>query len=232
MSPAARRPSRVPPPTAVPRPPTDVATLDPLLHTWPAGQQFHRCYDIDWGAREFYAGSRTRRGRFHPIAPKGFHLPLPVLYGASDVDGALSETVFHDVPVRGTKHVPYAMLLHRLVVALVPRRDLTLVDLTSPGLRRLELTHRELIDSDPRSYRTTAWWAQTLHDHPTQPDGLLWVSRQHNTSRALMLFGDRVPLEDLTAAPDAVPLTLGAGEGLAAVCLAANRAGITVTDLP
>ena len=47
-----------------------------------------------------------------------------------------------------------------------------------------------------------------------------------------MLFGDRVPLEDLTAAPGAVPLTLGAGKGLAAVCLAANRAGITVTDLP
>jgi hypothetical protein len=216
----------------VPLPPADVATLDPLLCTWPAGQQFHRCYDIDWGAREFYAGTATRRGRFHPIEPKGVQDPLPVLYGASDVDGALSETVFHDVPVRGTKHVPYAMLLHRLVVALVPRRDLTLVDLTSPGLRRLELTHRELIDSDPRSYRATASWAEALHDHPAQPDGLLWVSRQHNTSTALVLFGDRVPLEDLTAAPDAVPLTLGAGEGLAAVCLAANRAGITVTDLP
>lgn len=216
----------------MPLPPADVATLDPLLHTWPAGQQFHRCYDIDWGARESYAGTAARRGRFHPIAPNGAQEPLPVLYGASDVDGALSETVFHDVPVRGTKHVPYAMLLHRLVVALVPRRDLTLVDLTSPGLRRLELTHRELIDSDPRSYRATASWAEALHDHPSRPDGLLWVSRQHNTSTALVLFGDRVPLEDLTAAPDSVPLALGAGEGLAAVCLAANRAGITVTDLP
>jgi hypothetical protein len=216
----------------VPLPPADVASLDPLLHTWPAGQQFHRCYDIDWGAREFYAGTATRRGRFHPIAPKGAQDPLPVLYGASNVDGALSETVFHDVPVRGTKHVPYAMLLHRLVVALVPRRDLTLIDLTSPGLRRLELTHRELIDSDPRSYRATAAWAEALHDHPTQPDGLLWVSRQHNTSTALVLFGDRVPLEDITAASDAVPLTLGAGEGLTAVCLAANRASITITDLP
>ena len=215
----------------MPLPPADVDALDPLLHTWPAGQQFHRCYDIDWGAREFYAGTATRRGRFHPIAPKGAQDALPVLYGASDVDGALSETVFHDVPVRGTKHVPYAMLLHRLIVALVPRRDLTLVDLTSPGLRRLELTHRELIDSDPRSYRATASWAEALHDHPAQPDGLLWVSRQHNTSTALMLFGDRVQLDDLTAAPADVPLALGAGAALTAVCLAANQAGTTITAL-
>lgn len=232
MPPAARRPSRVPPPTAVPPPPADVAILDPLLHTWPAGREFHRCYDIDWGAREFYAGTTSRRGRFHPFTPTGASTPLPVLYGASNVDEALSETVFHDVPVRGTKHVPYAMLLHRLVVALVPLRDLLLVDLTSPGLSRLQLAHRELIDSDPRSYPATAAWAQALHDHPARPDGLLWVSRQHNTSTALVLFSDRVPLEDLTAALDNVPLTLGAGEGLTAVCLAANRSGITITDLP
>ncbi|SDY85067.1 RES domain-containing protein [Modestobacter sp. DSM 44400] len=232
MPPAARRPSRVPPPIVFPAPPADVTTLDPLMRTWPADLEFQRCYDIDWGAREFHAGTPSRRGRFHPVTPADASDPLPVLYGASDVDGALSETVFHDVPVRGTKHVPYAMLLHRLVVALVPLRNLTLVDLTSPGLRRLGLEHRELIDSDPRSYPATAAWARALHDHPTRPDGLLWVSRQHNTSTALVLFGDRVPLEDLTAAPGSVPLTLGAGDGLDAVCLAANRAGITITELP
>ncbi|GAA4757915.1 hypothetical protein GCM10023328_47210 [Modestobacter marinus] len=232
MPPAAPPPSRVPPPVDFPAPPADVATLDPLLTSWTAGEEFHRCYDVDWGAREFYAGTASRRGRFHPMTPAGHSDPLPVLYGASDVAGALGESVFHNVPVRGTKHVPYALLLHRLVVALVPQRDLTLVDLTSPGLSRLGLAHGELIGSDPRSYPETAEWARALHDHPSQPDGLLWMSRLHNTSRALVLFGDRVPRDDLTAAPDSVPLTLGAGEGLTAVCLAANRAGITVTGLP
>jgi len=192
MPPAARRPSRVPPATVSPPPPADLTALDPLLATWPAGREFHRCFDVDWGARQFYAGTPSRRGRFHPFTPAGASEAIPVLYGASDVDGALSETVFHDVPVRGTKHVPYALLLHRLVVALVPQRDLALVDLTSPGLSRLQLAHRELIDSDPRSYPATAAWARALHDHPTQPDGLLWVSRQHNTSTAVVLFGDRV----------------------------------------
>jgi hypothetical protein len=35
-----------------------------------------------------------------------------------------------------------------------------------------------------------------------------------------------------SAAPGSAPLTLNAGEGLAAVCRATNRASITITDLP
>ena len=59
----------------------------------------------------------------------------------------------------------------------------------------------------------------------------MWVSRQHDTSRALVLFGDRVALAELEVARGAVPLTLGAGAGLDAVCEAANRAGIAITGL-
>jgi len=154
-----------------------------------------------------------------------------VLYGASDVDGALSETVFHDVPVRGTKRVLYRKLLHRLIVALVPDRDLTLVDLTSDGLRRLGVTREELIASDSRSYPDTASWARALHAHPKHVDGLLWVPRQRDTSLAIVLFGDRVPVTNLAVAPDEVPLTLGFGRGLEIVCEVANRAGITISGL-
>ena len=229
MSSAARPPSRVPAPVALPVPGTP-DSLDPLLTTWSAGKTFHRCYDIGWGSRQFYAGDDAHRGRFHPFTPDGHTEPLPVLYGASDVDGAVFESVFHDVPIRGVKRVPHAKLLHRLVVALAPTRDLTLVDLTSEGLRRLELTRGELIDSDARSYPDTAAWARALHAHPHRVDGLLWVSRQRDTSRALVLFGDRVPIEDLEVASD-VPLTLGAGRGLDVVAAAASRAGITITGL-
>jgi hypothetical protein len=56
----------------------------------------------------------------------------------------------------------------------------------------------------------------------TTPSGLLWISRQRDTSRALILFGDRVKVGELALAPGEVPLTLGAGEGLEAVCAAAN----------
>jgi RES domain len=230
VSSGARRPSRVPPSFPPPAPPDNAADLDPLLETWEDGRKLHRCYDIGWGSRDFYAGDYAHRGRFHPFTPDSGTEPLPVLYGASDFDGAVYETVFHDVPIRGIKRVPHAKLLHRVVVALTPKRDLKLVDLTSDGLRRLELTRGQLIDSDARSYADTAAWAQALHAHPHNVDGLLWVSRQHDTSRALVLFGDRVKVDDLEVAPE-VPLTLGAGPGLEAVSAAASRAGITITGL-
>jgi len=226
-----RRPFRVPPPVSVPAPPSDPADLDPLLQVWRRGRTFHRCYDISWGSRDFYAGDDANRGRFHPFTPDGSSEALPGLYGASDVDGAVSETVFHDVPVRGVKRVPLAKLLHRVVVPLAPTRDLRLVDLTSEGLCRLGLTRGELIDSDARSYPDTAAWARILHAHPHRVDGLLWVSRQRDTSLAVLLFGGRVEVGDLEVAPNQVPLTLGAGTGLDAVCAAASRAGITITGL-
>jgi hypothetical protein len=192
---------------------------------------FHRCYEVNYGAPQFSGGDPAHRGRFHPFTSVATAAAVEVLYGADDVDGALSETVFHDVPVRGDKRVPYAKLVHRLVVELVATRDLVLVDLTSPGLSRLRLSRGELIESDARSYPQTAAWARALHGHPEHVDGLTWVSRQHDTSRALVLFGDRVQLSQLEAAPGAVPLALGAGAGLDAVCEAANRADITVTGL-
>jgi hypothetical protein len=200
--------------------------------TWPAGERLWRCHDAAWGPAAFYPGDTTHRGRFHPFTPAGALGPLPVLYAADDVDGALSESVFHDVPVRGDKHVPHAKLRHRVLSALEVTRDLRLVDLTSPGLSRLGLTRAELIDSDARSYPDTAPWTAALHDHPLGADGLLWVSRQHDTSRCVVLFADRVPAGELqpTTPVTTLPLALGAGLELASV--AADRAGITITDIP
>ena len=47
-----------------------------------------------------------------------------------------------------------------------------------------------------------------------------------DTSRVLVRFGNRVKVADLDVAPSAVPLTLGAGEGLDAV-YASPSPGIT-----
>src|SRR3954451_17103568 len=123
------------------------------------------------------------------------------LTDAEGLNDKLRETVFHDVPIRGSKHLAHAQLVPRLVVALVARRDLLLVGLTSDGLRRLGLTRGELIESDSRSYPRTAAWARPLHDHSERVDGLLWVSRQRDTSRALILFGDRVKVSELVSPP-------------------------------
>ena len=225
----------LPAPVAVPDPP-DVAqlrALDPLTTTWAAGTPIHRCYDVAWAsARSPSAGDAARRGRFHPFTPVGSTADLPVLYGASDADGALSETVFHDLPVRASgKHVPKARLNHRLLVVLEPTRSLLLADLTSHGLSRLSVSRNELIESGPRSYPGTALWARALHAALPQVDGLTWVSRQHDTSRCVVLFADRVAVTDLELPEDDIPLPLGMGRGLDLVAGAANRAGITIIGL-
>ena len=226
-----RRPV-IPPPIAVPAPPSDVTALDPLLESWPAGKTLRRCFDAAWGSRQFYAGDQAHRGRFHPLRPVGRATDLPVLYAADSQIGALSETVCHDVPVRGVKVVPYAKLWHRLIVDLEPVRELRLVDLRTLGLRRLGVSRVELIESDPRSYADTAAWARALHDHPIAVDGLLWVSRQHDSSEAVVLFGDRVDSGELRLVPGHVPLVLGEGSGLDLVSRVADDAGITIANLP
>ena len=88
--------------------------------------------------------------------------------------------MFHDLPIRGSKHLAHAQLVHRLGVALIARRDLLLVDLTSDGPRRLGLTRGELIESDSRSYPRTAAWARALHDHWQRVEGgpRAWWCRQ------------------------------------------------------
>ncbi|MGH8862829.1 MAG: RES family NAD+ phosphorylase [Jatrophihabitantaceae bacterium] len=200
---------------------------------WPEDVPIVRCHDVSWGSREFYAGSTRNRSRFSPFVARGRRKPLPVLYGADDQAGALSETIFHDLPASGpAKHVPYAKLLHAQLIELRPLRDLTLIDLTSDGLSRLGLTRSQLIESDPRSYPETAGWARVLHDHLIHPDGLYWVSRQHDTSRCFVLFSDRVKRANLAVAPKSLPLPLAIGAGFDIVCEAADRAGITITGIP
>jgi hypothetical protein len=223
----------VPPPTVVPPPPADPDAVTPLEYVWPAAYPIHRSYDVNWGARQYFGGSAARPGRFHPIDP-GTGDVLPVLYGADEELGALSETVFHDVPVRGTKVVPYSKLLPYALIPLQPTRDLRLVDLTSDGLSRLGVSRVELIESDPRSYTDTAAWSQMLHAHQASGtfDGLMWVSRQRDTSRAVMLFGDRVKMDDLVVRPGEHVLPLATGRGLDLVAELADRADITISGLP
>src|SRR3954465_8961684 len=168
----------------------------------------YRGCDVHRGCRDFSAGDAAHPGRFQPCTAGRRRTPPPVFYGAGDVDAAPidaapSEMVFHDLPIRGSKHLAHAQLVHRLGAALVARRDLLLVDLTSDGLRRLGLTRGELIESDSRSYPRTAAWARALHDHWQRVDGLLWASGQRDTGRALLLFGDRVKVSELALAPGA-----------------------------
>ena len=185
-----------------------------------------RCHDSRFGATELNPG--YGRGRFHPFRTAEGS-PVPTLYGASSLNGALSETVFHEVPIRGLfRTILRADLKPLLVSTVVAVRALTLVQLHGFGLRRLEVSRAELIESDSARYEETVRWAQALHASDDRIDGLVWVSRQYDTAFALVLFGDRVARKDLKVAEP--PLPLYVRPGFDGVLEAAEQAGITVLE--
>jgi hypothetical protein len=194
------------------------------VEEWEQGRSIVRCHNVQFGATEFNPG--FGRGRFHPFLD-GKGQAVPTLYGAGSVEGALSETVFHDVPVRGAMRRIRASSLRPLVISTIAaKRTLRLGQLHTNGLRRLQVSRAELIDGDSRSYGTTVLWARALHGCREDLDGLVWVSRLHDTSRALVLFGDRVARRDLEVVE--VPLPLFEGRGFDKVWNAAEEAGITL----
>lgn len=152
---------------------------------------------------------------------------VPTLYGVSTLEGALAESIFHNVPVRGPKKLIRRYRLKPLLVSTIaPRRDLKLVQLHGYGLDRLRVSRAELIDSRARQYPRTAAWAAALHARREDADGLIWTSRKHDTSLALVLFGDRVRRDDLEVIEPPVPLF--SGDGYAEVQRAAELSGITI----
>jgi hypothetical protein len=103
------------------------------------------------------------------------------------------ETVFHDVPhSTGFKSLDRSKLQDQVHSTVEVRQDLLLADLSSVALRRLGVTRRQLIDTDKDSYPMTRLWASAIHRACPEAQGLIWVSRQDDTARAVVLFGDRI----------------------------------------
>jgi hypothetical protein len=197
----------------------------PLEDIWPAGRPIIRCHNVALGATEFNTANDSRR--FRPIQSHG--AIVPTLYGADLVKGALSESVFHDVPIRGKgRRIQRKALVPMMLSTVIPKRDLRLVKLHSDGLKRLGVKHAELIESSASQYPQTAAWGQALYDLGDY-DGLVWVSRQFNASYAVMLWGDRVKRrKDIDVDEAHAPLSLFLGAGFDEVQQLADDCLITV----
>ena len=206
----------------LPEPPP-AATLDPATTTWSAGRRLFRVHGAS-PANGFNPG--YGRGRFHPLHDSRGE-SIPTLYAADEIDGALSESVFRDI-TGSVGHIHRADLDPLRLSRLVLEVDLRLVDLTGLALRRLGLTRGQLIEAPARSYGKTARWAETLHEACASAHGLMWVSRQLDTARAVVLFGDRV--RPSWQRPDGPAEPLGGGRGFPRVCAAAGRANIAVVQ--
>ena len=205
----------------VPNPP---AALDPLLMSWKAGRRLYRVHSERHSPTAFNPGA-GRPGRFHPIKTEAGRT-IPTLYAADRINGALSETVFHSLVAGGV--VLRGELGHRYISEIELAEDISLADLTGHGLRRLGLTRSELLESGPAYYAATAKWASALHGSDDNIAGLLWVSRQFDTSKALVAFADRLGPDPFVVRSE--PRSLYRGAGYRWVQRAASDAGITVVE--
>ncbi|MBL8320244.1 MAG: RES family NAD+ phosphorylase [Burkholderiaceae bacterium] len=190
----AARPARSASPAAA-----DPHTTPPLpatlhLTTWslPAGQVLHRMHQEAYRGDQFNPG-RKGNARFSPIRnAKG--QPIPSLYAAVTFQAAAMESVFHDVShASGFKHYDKRKLEGQVLSEINVKRGLLLADLGSVALRKLGVQRKQLIDTEKDQYPATRRWAEAIHAQYPDIQGLSWISRQDDTARAVMLFGDRVP---------------------------------------
>lgn len=126
---------------------------------------------------------KARRYRFDdPLQRFG------VTYVAEELEVAFAETILHEVAdfEEGRWVVPYDQIDRRWIMRYArPQAQLTLLDLTGIGLKRLGLNNDVCSLSD---YGFTQQLSRAIHDQVPEADGIYYVSRQLNTSFAAALF--------------------------------------------
>lgn len=90
-------------------------------------------------------------------------------------------------------------------------RDINIADLSGHGLRRLGLDRSKLLETGAWSYADTARWAEAIHRFDDSVNGIIWVSRQFDTAKALLAFGDRLKEADLAMIGEPERLDQGGG---------------------
>ena len=178
----------------IPHPP---ACLEPpnLIHL-AEGELLHRVHAPQFHGSAFNPcqGGHTRFAPLHDAQGEC----IPTLYAADSIEGAIYETILHDVPLAATrKSVPRQAVTDRRHSTLVVRRTLRLASLRAPDLMKWGLTPATLIGTMPTQYHRTALWAKALHDQFAEVDGLIWTSNLCDPDAALLFFGDRVDASDL-----------------------------------
>lgn len=186
--------------------PAPTAHVPVTAMRWPRNRVIHRVHPAEYQAAEFNPGLRGN-ARFSPIQD-GQEKPIPTLYGGESFGCAAMETVFHDVPYTvGLKSYDKRKLSGQAYSTIRPLQALLLADLSSTALRKMGLRRSQLIDTEKDAYCATRRWAAAIHAQHRDIQRLCWVSRQDDRTRALMLFGDRLPARILRAVGDSLSLT-------------------------
>ena len=150
------------------------------------------------------------------------------IYAGSEIECAVYETIFHDVPVKALmKSVRKKNVVIRSHTELKVQRPLNLVALFNPDLKAWRITRDALTASTPEYCTDTAKWAEAVHKNFPEADGLVWTSNHCDPQLAYLFFGDRVAEGDFPI--KSVRDGKVDSSFLADVRLTGQRAGITIT---
>lgn len=131
-------------------------------------------------------------------------------YCGQQLDTAIAETVLHDeVPEKGQFKIRQEDIDARYLVTFAAGDDdngmLKLADLTGQHLKRLGGDNSLSAD---HPYAVSQQWGAAVHAHPAHVDGFLFVSKQLNNKRAVVVF-DRA--QKKFGAPSYTPLASASG---------------------
>ncbi|MDB5059835.1 MAG: hypothetical protein JWO59_3307 [Chloroflexi bacterium] len=160
----------------LPPPPADHASRPlPLQHVSRPWYRIHTC------VRNAIFFNRQPVARFN--APAGEY---GTIYLGSELACCFVETFGRlDTAAAFTvRSVSQSQLLAVFLSEIVPVRPLALVDLTGPGLRRLDADARLLSGN----HAEAPLWGCALWAHPAQPDGLLFPARHDPSLLSVALF--------------------------------------------
>lgn len=213
-------------PMTIPPPPGNLNALVKRIG-WPKADLIHRIHPSVYQAAQFNPGPNGN-ARFSPICDSKGN-SIPTIYGGTTFDCAAMETVFHDVPfTAGLKTHAKRLLKAHDYSRVLPTADFILADLTSTALRNLGIKRGELIESEKNVYPQTRAWAEAIHAQCADVQGLYWISRQDDRAIALVLFGDRLGVNPLTAQAPSLDIVNDAATYSDILTLAA-RIGVKVT---
>lgn len=180
------------PAMTVPPPP---AYLDCNLSVLPAGAVIHRIHDQQFGATDFNPGKGS--SRFAPFAIGG--ASVPTAYAATSFECAAFETIFHDIePAASFKSVFWSAIEVLIYSQLRLARDVRLASLFSADLHKFGIERTNLIDTPKTAYPQTRAWSAAIHEAKAAPEGMIWTSKRYDEERAMMLFGSRIEVHDLS----------------------------------
>ena len=144
-------------------------------------------------------------------------------YCGLQLDTAIAESILHDeLPEKGQFRIRREEVNNRYLVTFAAGSEgglLRVADLTGQHLKRIGGNNSLSAD---HPYEVCQQWSAAVHAHPAQVDGFVFVSKQLNDKRAVVLFDRAQPKFG-----PAVYTPLPSVRGLSQAC---TRLGIVLLD--